>query len=656
MAEKKDYHREDENAGKNFDWSIMKRLWSFIKPHRKLFIISLLLLTVGTALQLLIPNFLRIAIDDYMNNDFKMTYSITEKENYYKIADNIWIGEDSAGKLIPEFTDKGFIVTIDGKEYLIEKDIVREMRGADLSGISNLVITMIMVLLVHFFCTYGQVISSSVMGQRVILDIRENLFSHLLRLPLSFYDKNPTGRIVTRVTNDTQNLNEFFTAAITSIIKDILLFVGIIAFMIYLSSQLTLYSLVVIPFIVLATILFRVFARKAYRKVRTRLARINAFLAEHLSGMSVIQLFNREKSKMDEFSEINENYYKSTMQQLFVFAIFRPTMDLLFYLALSVVIWFGAKDLIAGALSFGTLYAFINYIDMLFLPLRDISEKFDIVQNAFASAEKIFKLSDEAEGIIPDNLNGKDDVNSGSVEFNEVKFSYDGKKEILKGVSFKARPGEKIAIVGETGAGKTTLMSILTSLYTIQGGDILIDNTSIYDFNKYELRKKIAVVLQDVFIFSGTVLDNIRLFDNGITREKTIEAAEYAHVDHLIKRFENGFDTVLNERAATLSAGERQLIALARAVVTDPKILILDEATSNIDPITESLIQDAMERISKNRTVITIAHRLSTIKNADTILVMHKGKIVERGNHEELLKNSSGIYTQLYKLQYELSD
>ena len=253
-------------------------------------------------------------------------------------------------------------------------------------------------------------------------------------------------------------------------------------------------------------------------------------------------------------------------------------------------------------------------------------------------------------------MNGKDDVNSGSVEFNEVKFSYDGKKEILKGVSFKARPGEKIAIVGETGAGKTTLMSILTSLYTIQGGDILIDNTSIYDFNKYELRKKIAVVLQDVFIFSGTVLDNIRLFDNGITREKTIEAAEYAHVDHLIKRFENGFDTVLNERAATLSAGERQLIALARAVVTDPKILILDEATSNIDPITESLIQDAMERISKNRTVITIAHRLSTIKNADTILVMHKGKIVERGNHEELLKNSSGIYTQLYKLQYELSD
>ncbi len=654
MAQDKDFRIEDENAGKSLDWSIFKRLWAFIKPHKKFFIISLVLLIVATGLQLLIPNFTRIAIDSYMNDSISLDVSVVQEEGYYKLNDDIYLKLDDKGDIKPVFTDNGYEFELNGEKHTIDYEIMRKLRHDDLNNLKTLVLILVSLLFVNFICTYGQVMTSNVMGQRVILDIRKSLFSHLLKLPLSFYDKNPTGRIVTRVSNDAQNLNEFFTAAVTSIIKDVIMLIGIIAFMVYLSSQLTLYSMIIIPFIILSTILFRMFARKAYRRVRTRLARINAFLAEHLSGMSVIQLFNRENSKKEEFREINESYYKATIQQLFVFAIFRPTMDLLYYLALSVIIWFGAKDLIAGSITFGMLYAFISYIDMFFTPLKDISEKYDIVQNAFASAEKIFKLFDEDEGIIPENLEGKKDIVMGDVEFKNVKFTYDGSKDILKGISFKADKGEKIAIVGETGAGKTTLMSILTSLYRIREGEILIDGVSIYDYNKYELRKKIAIVLQDVFIFSGSVLDNIRLFDENISDEETVNAAQFVHVDNMIRRFEDGFNTMLNERASTLSAGERQLIALARAVVRDPKILILDEATSNIDPVTEGYIQDAMEKVSMNRTVITIAHRISTIKNADRILVMHKGRIVESGKHEELIRNSV-IYKQLYKLQYELS-
>jgi ATP-binding cassette subfamily B protein/ATP-binding cassette subfamily C protein len=321
---------------------------------------------------------------------------------------------------------------------------------------------------------------------------------------------------------------------------------------------------------------------------------------------------------------------------------------------MTTVIWFAAADLLSGTLTFGILYAFINYIDMLFQPLRDISEKFNIVQNAFASSEKIFNLMDEKEGIGVETKNISKSVTKGEVKFEDVKLSYDGEKQVLKGISFDVKPEEEIAIVGETGAGKTSMMNILTALYPIQGGKIKIDDVSIYDYQLELLRKGIAVVLQDVFLFAGSVLDNIKLFNEDISDEQAIEAAKYVHVDHLINKFENGFDTNITERATTLSAGERQLIALARAVVSDPKILVLDEATSNIDPVTEALIQDAMKKVSCNRTVITIAHRLSTIRSADRILVLHKGKLIEQGSHEELMK-LDGVYKQLYRLQYDLS-
>lgn len=661
MAENKDYRVESETAGSKFDWEIFKRLWEYIKPYKFLFFISLFFLALATVLQLSMPFFTKIAIDNYMSQDFKYKVFSTKEEGSIGIdtkEGSIWIkkADDGQYQLMFLKTEEngGFNLT-DGKStYYLSPENMEVLREKDISSLNVLVIVLIVVLVGNFFSTFGQVLTSNKMGQKVILDIRNELFRHLLKLPMKFYDQNPTGRIVTRVTNDTENLNEFFTSAITSIIKDVLMLAGILVFMLIISPKLTGYAMIILPFIILSTVLFRIFARKAFRRVRTRLARINAFMAEHISGMSVIQLFNREKAKKEEFSKINENYYKSTIQQLMVFAIFRPTMDLLFYLGMTTVIWFAAKDLLAGTLTFGILYAFINYIDMLFQPLRDIAEKFNIVQNAFASSEKIFSLMDEKEGIGMNGENQEKKIERGEVVFEDVKLSYDGEKQVLRSISFDIKPEEEVAIVGETGAGKTSMMNILTALYPIQGGKIKIDDISIYDYQLELLRKGIAVVLQDVFLFSGSVLDNIKLFNENISDEQAIEAAKYVHVDHLINKFENGFQTNITERAATLSAGERQLIALARAVVSDPKILVLDEATSNIDPVTEGLIQDAMKKVACNRTVITIAHRLSTIRSAHRILVLHKGKLAEHGTHNELMKKD-GIYKRLYRLQYDLS-
>ncbi|HQN27529.1 MAG TPA: ABC transporter ATP-binding protein, partial [Mesotoga sp.] len=465
---------------------------------------------------------------------------------------------------------------------------------------------------------------------------------------------NPSGRLATRIANDTENMAEFFTSVITSIVKDVLLLGGIIIIMLNLSFRLGLITLLILPVIAAAIFLFRYFDRLAYRKVRTRLAIINAFLAEHISGMSITQLFNQERRKRDEFDGVNKNHFKSLLEQLWVFAIFRPLLDLLYYITIAVVVWFGVKGIVGNVLEFGVLVAFVSYIDMFFRPLNDIAEKYDIVQNALASAEKIFKLMDEKEEIyhpekaVPSSFEG-------SVEFENVTFAYDGEHNVLKDISFSVKPKEKIAFVGETGAGKTSIISILTGLYRIQYGTIRIDGKDIYDYNLQGLRKKVGVVLQDVFLFSGSILDNIRLFDSSISREKVISAAKYVYAHSFIEKLSNGYDTMILERGGTLSAGERQLIALARAVVFDTDILVLDEATANVDTETEALIQKAMERISSEKTMITIAHRLSTIRNADRIMVIHKGSLVESGNHEELLAKG-GIYTDLYRLQYELGD
>ncbi|RKX50196.1 MAG: ABC transporter ATP-binding protein, partial [Thermotogae bacterium] len=505
-----------------------------------------------------------------------------------------------------------------------------------------------------FVAVYLQVYITNYMGQKITHNIRMDLFKHITRLPMRYFDTTPSGRLSTRVANDTKNLAEFFSSVITSLVKDVFLLVGIVVVMLKMSIYLGTISLLILPLILVSTLVFRYFDRIAYRKVRTRLAIINAFLAEHISGMSVIQIFNQEKRKAREFDNVNKSHYKSLMEQLLIFAVFRPLMDLLYYLAIAAIIWFGARGILEGRVGFGVVYAFTSYVEMFFRPIRDIAEKYDIVQNALASAEKIYRIMDEPE----EKYNEEQPVVKslrGELEFKNVWFAYNEENYVLKDISFHVKPGEKIAIVGETGAGKTSIISILNGLYRIQKGDILIDGRSLYEYNLQSLRKKLGLVLQDVFLFSGTILDNIRLFDKNISKERVHEVVRYIGAERFIKRLPEGYETEILERAGTLSAGERQLIALARAVLYDADILVLDEATANIDTETEAIIQKAMEKLSHKKTVITIAHRLSTIRNTDRILVIHKGELVEKGSHEELIK-LGGVYYDLYRLQYELGD
>lgn len=644
----RDMYTEVDERSKVRDWHVILRLWKYAKPYWYLLLIGVVMIIISTGFDLVLPYLQKVAIDNFMN--VKHHYKIVEYNNGQpKFV------EDPDGKFILKQLEDGTVIITDGEiKYHISSEELRELRARDLVGISKLALYMLLILLGMFFTSYLQVYVTSYMGQKVTHDIRKALFRHVMRLPMRFFDTNPSGRIATRIANDTKNIAEFFSSVITSIIKDVVLLVGIIIVMLKLSLYLGLISLAVLPLIAFAILIFRYFDRIAYRKVRTRLAAINAFLAEHISGMAVIQLFNQEKRKAKEFDEVNKKHYKSLREQLLIFSIFRPLMDVVYYLALTVLIWFGAKGIIQHTLEFGVLYAFVSYIDMFFRPLKDIAEKYDIVQNALASSEKIFKLMDTPEETYNDEREPVRKI-SGEIEFDNVSFAYDGENYVLKNISFRVSPKEKIAIVGETGAGKTSIISLLNGLYRIQNGDIRIDGTSIYDLNLQSLRRRIGVVLQDVFLFSGTILDNIRLFNEEIPRQKVIEAAKYVYAERFIERLSKGYDTEILERGGTLSAGERQLIALARAVLYNAEILVLDEATANIDAETEMLIQQAMEKISNEKTVLTIAHRISTIRNSDRILVIHKGKLVEAGSHDELIK-LGGIYADLYRLQYELDD
>ncbi len=640
-------YSEFEEKTKVEDWSVILKLWKYARPYLKLLIVGIILIMAATVLELLPPYLTKVAIDDYMVPCQQFNV-VTEDgvQSYVKEAD--------APFELFQYEDGTWVMTDGEIEYGVSEDELQGIRSADISGIGRIALIMLAVLFSMFFINFGQILVTTYMGQKVTHGIRMALFDKLIRLPMRFFDTNPSGRLATRVANDTQNLSEFFTTVITSIVKDVLLLIGISAIMLHLSLYLGSITLMILPLIAVAILVFRYFDRIAYRKVRTRLAIINAFLAEHISGMSVIQIFNRQRKKRKDFDQVNKSHFRSLIEQLYVFAIFRPMMDLMYYLAIAVVVWFGARAILGQTIEFGVLYAFIAYIEMFFRPLHDIAEKYDIVQNALASAEKIFNLMETEEEPYESDKPALKTL-SGSLEFDKVSFSYDGSEYVLKDISFKVAPKEKIAIVGETGAGKTSIISILNGLYRIQKGSILVDETPLYDLNLQALRRKIGVVLQDVFLFTGTILDNIRLFDDSITREEVIQASKYVYADQFIKRFPRGYDSEILERAGTLSAGERQLVALARAVLFDADILVLDEATASVDTETEALIQKAMEKVSSTKTLITIAHRLSTIRSANRILVIHKGRLVEEGSHSELLRQG-GIYADLYRLQYELDE
>lgn len=487
-------------------------------------------------------------------------------------------------------------------------------------------------------------------GQNIILEIRKDLYRHIQSLGSRYFDITPVGKLVTRITNDVEALNEMYSGILVQLFRNIVKIAGLAGVMIALDVKLAAVSFVLMPVVIGLTVLCQRIARNIYRLYRTRLTDLNTFLSEHLSGMKIIQIFGRQERKFEEFHDKNTKLYRAFYREMLMYAVFRPLIYILSILSLMIVLWFGSKNVFDSAISIGTLYIFSNYIRSFFDPIQELAEQFSTLQSSVASAEKIFSVMDEDE-FIPEIENPqKPDKIIGKIEFDHVWFAYDGENYVLRDVSFVINPGEKVAFVGATGAGKSSILNLIGRYYDIQKGHIYIDGIDIRKLSKKQLRSAIGQMQQDVFIFEGDVAGNIRLNDNEITDEQIKKAAEYVNASHFIEKLPNGYHEPVTERGATFSAGERQLLSFARTLAHNPSILVMDEATANIDTETEILIQEALEKLMDGRTTIMVAHRLSTIQHADCIMVMHKGCICERGTHQELLEQD-GIYRKLYELQ-----
>lgn len=487
-------------------------------------------------------------------------------------------------------------------------------------------------------------------GQNIILQMRKDLYRHIQSLGSRYFDITPVGKLVTRVTNDVEALNEMYSGILVQLFRNIVKIVGLAGVMLVLDVRLAAISFVLMPLVIGLTVLCQKIARNIYRLYRTRLTDINTFLSEHLSGMKIIQIFGRQERKFEEFHDKNTKLYKAFYREMLMYAVFRPIIYILSILSLMIVLWFGSRNVFDEIISVGTLYIFSNYIRSFFDPIQELAEQFSTLQSSIASAEKIFTVMDEDE-FIPEveNLKQPDKI-TGKIEFDHVWFAYDGENYVLKDVSFVINPGEKVAFVGATGAGKSSILNLIGRYYDIQKGHIYIDGIDIRQLSKKQLRSAIGQMQQDVFIFEGDVAYNIRLNDDDIKDAQVKAAAEYVNASHFIEKLPQGYHEPVTERGATFSAGERQLLSFARTLAHNPSILVMDEATANIDTETEILIQEALEKLMDGRTTIMVAHRLSTIQHADCIMVMHKGRICERGTHRELLEQD-GIYRKLYELQ-----
>jgi len=586
------YH-EEEILGQAYDAHLMRRLLTYLRPYRARVIWSILLLLVVTVLQLSGPVLVQIAIDRYI-----------------ALGDN--------------------------------------------AGLARMALLYFGVIVTAFVLGYLQFYTMQAIGQKVQYDIRMQIFRHLQRMHLSFFDKNPVGRLVTRVTNDVNVLDELFSSGVVAVFGDILALVGIIIAMLYYSWELALITFAVLPFLVLATAIFRRRVRGSYRDVRLWLARINSFLQEHITGMSVVQLFNREKRTYGRFDVSNTKLKEANFRSVYIYAVFFPAVELIETVATALLIYYGGLRIGLNLLTFGELVAFIQLVERFFRPLRDLSDKYNILQSSMASSERIFKLLDQPPQIAAPARPRRIADFKGEIVFDNVSFAYNEPEYVLRDVSFTVKPGEKVAVVGATGAGKTSLASLLLRFYDFQKGDIRLDGVSIREMAPEYIRSQMALVLQEVFIFSGDFSGNINLNNPSIPAEKIRLAARQVGIADFIERQQQAYQTEVQERGATLSTGQKQLLSFARALAYDPKILILDEATSSVDAETEALIQTALEKLMQGRTSIIIAHRLSTIEKADRIVVMHKGMLRESGTHRELLA-AKGIYYTLYQTQFNFA-
>jgi ATP-binding cassette subfamily B protein len=583
--------QEEEITGKAYDSRLMKRLLSYTAPYRKLIFVGVFLTLLAAFLQLAGPYLTKLAIDKY----------IAQKQ---------------------------------------------------LSGLYYILILYFFVLIFLFLTQYAQIYITQYFGQKLMYDIRSKIFRHIQSLSLSFFDKNPVGRLMTRVTSDVEALNQMFTQGIVSIFGDLFLLLGIIGALLYLDARLALWIFIVIPILFIVSFVFRIRVREAFRQIRKWVSRINTYVQENITNMSIVQIFNRTEKNYQVFSEINFEHTKAHVKPVFYYALFYPVIEFVGAFAIALIIWRGGIFKLEGLTTFGALVAFIQYAQMFFRPISDLSEKYNILQQAMASSERIFRLLDtsilikNAENVyIKENIDGK-------ILFKNVYFAYNEPEYVLKNISLSLTPGESVAIVGHTGAGKTTLINILGRQYDIQKGEIEIDDISLSNWDINSLRRQMAVVLQDVFLFSGTVAENIRLGNKHISDDLIVWAAHQVNAHKFIEKLPDAYNTLVKERGITLSMGQKQLISFARALVINPRILILDEATSSVDTETELLIQNALTTLMQHRTSLIIAHRLSTIKHVDKIIVMHKGSIREMGTHEELLEQR-GLYFQLYLLQYK---
>jgi ATP-binding cassette, subfamily B, multidrug efflux pump len=583
---------QEEILGKAYDIGLIKRLWRFISPYKRLFWTAMLLLPLQQAFGLAQPYLMKIGIDQY----------IAARD----LSGLRWVG------LL-------FLAAVVGETI---------------------------TLFFHYYI-------SMLVAQRCLADLRVAIFSHVQKLPMSYFDRNPVGRLVTRMTTDVDVLQEMFSSGVMTLISDFVMVFWIVGIMFYLHPGLALVSLALIPPMAIAINFFRVKARQTYRQIRERIARINAYLGEALSGMAVIQLFAREEKSYREFDKLNsdhrEAYHLSNLYEASLYSLVEAAGSV----SVALLLWYGGGEVLHGVIGIGTLVAFKEYIHRFFVPLRDFSQKYAVMQSAMSSAERIFQLLDTPvtiespkHAVIPKPFRGE-------VVFDNVWFHYrPGSNPVLKGVSFRIEPGEKVAVVGATGSGKTTTIKVLNRFYDIQKGSIKVSGVDVRDWDLQALRQHIGVVLQDVFLFSGDVRANLALGDRSIPMEKIEKAAQFANADRFIQWLPGAFDAQVRERGSNFSAGQRQLLSLARVLVFQPEILVLDEATSSVDTETELLIQDALEKVMRHRTCLLIAHRLSTIRNADRIIVLHHGEVREIGSHTELLEKR-GIYYRLYQLQYE---
>jgi len=599
---------EEEVLGKAYDGRLMRRLVRYLRPYTGIVVLAIGATILYGIMQAVPPYLLKLAVDRYL---------------------------DPAGhQEIPRFL----------ANFLSPKPLV---------GIVQIAVLLYLpTALLSFLLEFGQAFTMQVVGQRVMYDLRKEIFAHLQRLQLSFFDRNPVGRMVTRVTTDVDVLNDLFASGLVAIFGDFFTLVSIMVVMLRMDAKLALLTFAVLPLIVLTTMWFRKAVRESYRRIRLAIARINSHLQEHLTGMAVIQLFNHEERSLEEFNGINEAHRDAYKDSILAYGLFYPTVELLSMVAIAIILYSSGGMTLTGAVTLGTAIAFIQYAQRFFRPIQDLSDKYNILQAAMASSERIFKLLDTPV-TITDPAQPQPLVKAGGrVEFRGVNFAYQDNHRVVENVSFAIEPGETVAIVGHTGAGKTTLTSLLLRFYDIQEGQVLIDGVDIRRLRLHDLRRNFAVVLQDPFLFSGTVESNIRLGTDWITDEQVRDAAQQVSILDFVESLPGGLKEPVKERGATLSVGQKQLLSFARALAHRPRILILDEATSSVDPETEALIRAGLHRLLENRTSLVVAHRLSTIQNASRIVVLHKGRVREIGTHQELLQQR-GIYYKLYQLQYK---